>query len=86
MNTSSRDFNFEKAVADLRSGKPVFGNEGTLTPLLKELTEAALEGELDSHLSQEVSANRRNGKSRKTVKSLNGSFELKTPRDRCRNF
>lgn len=31
---------------------------------------------------QEVSATRRNGKSKKTIKSLNGNFELQTPRDR----
>jgi transposase-like protein len=35
---------------------------------------------------QEISANRRNGKSRKTIKSLNGNFELSTPRDRDGTF
>ena len=48
--------------------------------------EAALEGELDSHLAREITANRKNGKSRKIIKSLNGSFELKTPRDRSGTF
>ncbi|MDD9301933.1 MAG: transposase [Desulfobacter sp.] len=38
------------------------------------------------HLGQEVSANRRNGKSKKTIKSLDGKFELKTPRDRAGTF
>ena len=46
----------------------------------------ALEGELDSHLGQEIAANRRNGKSKKTIKSLNGSFELDVPRDRAGTF
>jgi len=45
-----------------------------------------LEGELDSHLNQEIVRNRRNGKSKKTIKSLNGNFELNTPRDRAGNF
>ena len=48
---------------------------GILTPLIKNLTEAALEGELDSHLDQEITANRRKGKSQKTIKSLNGNLE-----------
>ena len=62
------------------------GKEGILTPLIKKLTEAALEGELDSHLGQEILVNRRNGKSKKTIKSLNGNFELCTPRDRGGTF
>ncbi|PID76308.1 MAG: hypothetical protein CSB24_07260 [Deltaproteobacteria bacterium] len=49
--------------------------------MIKNLVEAALEAELDSHLARKLTANRRNGKSRKTIKSLNGNFELTTPRD-----
>ena len=45
-------------------------------PLVKQLTEAALEAELNSHLAEEVKANRKNGKSKKTVKSSHGAFEL----------
>ena len=60
--------------------------EGVLTPLIKKLTEAALEGELESHLGQEINANRRNGKSKKNIKLLNGGFELKTPRNRAGTF
>ncbi len=37
-------------------------------------------------MAWEVTANRRNGKSQKTVKRLSGSFELKTPRDRAGTF
>ena len=50
------------------------------------MAEAALEGELDSHLAREVIANRRNGKSKKTIRSLSGSFEITTPRDRAGTF
>lgn len=39
-----------------------------LAPLIKQLTEAALEVALESHLSVEV-FNRKNGKSSKTMKS-----------------
>lgn len=75
-------FNFEEAVAQLQAGKALTGQDGILRPLIKQLTEAALEGELESHLAQEVERNRKNGKSSKTMKSSEGSFELRIPRDR----
>jgi len=81
-----KKFDFETALNALKNGQPLTGKEGILTPLIKNLTEAALEGELESHLAQEIHANRRNGKGKKTVKSLNGSFELATPRDRAGTF
>lgn len=80
------EFDFQQALQDIQAGKPLLGKEGFLTPLIKKLTEAALEAELDTHLGQEVAANRRNGKSTKTIKSLNGNFELRTPRDRDGTF
>jgi len=79
-------FDFNQALKDLQEGKALMGKEGILTPLIKQLTEAALEAELDSHLKQDITANRRNGKSKKTIKSMSGSFELSTPRDREGNF
>jgi putative transposase len=82
----SKKFDFNEAVRALQSGQKLTGDDGILTPLIKQLTEAALEGEIDSHLADEVLANRRNGKSKKTVKSTSGSFELETPRDRAGSF
>lgn len=82
----SEQFNFEAALEALQSGQPITGKDGILAPLVKQLTEAALEAELDSHLADSVAANRRNGKSRKTVKSSHGTFELQTPRDRAGTF
>jgi putative transposase len=79
-------FDFQKALKAIQSGQPLMGKEGVLTPLIKNLTEAALEGELESHLGQEIIANRRNGKTQKTIKSLNGNFELNSPRDRAGTF
>ena len=49
-----KEFDFEQALQDLQSGKPLLGKEGFLTPLIKRLTEAALEAELDSHLGREI--------------------------------
>jgi len=86
MNQEDHEFDFSTALKAIQEGKPLLGREGILTPLIKNLTEAALEGELDSHLGREITANRRNGKSRKTIKSLNGNFELRTPRDRGGTF
>ena len=86
MTQETNEFDFSAALKAIQEGKPLLGREGILTPLIKNLTEAALEGELDSHLGQELNSNRRNGKSRKTIKSLNGNFELQTPRDRDGTF
>jgi transposase-like protein len=76
-------FDFEAALKAVQSGQSITGKDGILRPLVKQLTEAALEGELESHLADEVADKRRNGKSRKTVKSSSGAFELETPRDRA---
>jgi len=86
-------FNFEdfkeEALSQIKSGQPLTGKDGVLTPLIKQLLEAALEGEMASHLSEchdENTPNRRNGKMSKTIKSDTGSFELDTPRDRLGSF
>lgn len=86
MTQEDKEFDFQEALKAIQDGKPFMGKDGVLTPLIKKLTEAALEGEIDSHLGKEIAANRRNGKSKKTIKSLNGNFELQTPRDRDGSF
>ena len=85
------DFNqFKKEAIDrIKSGQDITGKDGILTPLIKEILEAALEGEMDSHLSDCKGlgeSNRRNGKLKKTIKTGTGSFELETPRDRESSF
>ena len=82
-------FDFDKAVKELLAGKKIGGKDGVLAPLVKELIEAALEAEIESHIADEVlkgKRNRRNGYNKKTVKSTSGEFELATPRDRVGNF
>ncbi len=79
-------FDFDKVLEALRSGKDLTGKDGVLTPLIKQLTEAALSAELDQHFTQDTQPNRRNGRSRKTVKAAISSFELETPRDRAWTF
>src|SRR5262245_25298827 len=91
MTGSNFDFaEFQKqAIERLKKGQPLMGTEGIITPLIKQIIEASLEGELEAHLescSNSEIANRRNGKSRKTLKTADGSFELETPRDREGSF
>lgn len=79
-------FDMDAALKALREGKDLTGKDGFLTPLIKQLTEAAMQAELESHLDQEDTPNRKNGSTAKTVKSPVGSFELQTPRDRAGTF
>lgn len=82
----SKEFDFEKALKLLQNGQLLTGKDGILTPLIKQLIEAALSAELDSHLANDITPNRRNGKSSKTIKTSSGSFELDAPRDRNGSF
>ena len=79
-------FDMDAALQALREGKDLTGKDGILTPLIKQLTEAAMQGELEAHLASEDTANRKNGSSRKTMKGPTGSFELDVPRDRTGSF
>ena len=40
----------DKALSQLRSGESLTGKDGAFGPLLKEFLEAALDGEMSSHL------------------------------------
>ena len=81
---------FQKAaIKRLKNGEALTGKEGILTPLIKEILEAALDGEMEAHLSEcktKNQSNRRNGHLSKTIKTNTGSFELETPRDRESSF
>ena len=83
------EFNFNDAVQDIMAGKNISGKDGVLAPLVKQLVEAALEAELDSHIKDDVFSgkkNRKNGTTSKTIKTSDGGFVLDTPRDRAGNF
>ncbi len=79
-------FDFDKALKAIQSGQAISGKGGVLAPLLKQLTEAALEAELESHIADDVVPNRKNGRSRKTLKTSEGRIDLETPRDRAGTF
>ena len=80
------NFDMDTAIQALREGKDLSGKDGIFTPLIKQLTEAAMQAELEEHLTTEESPNRKNGSTRKTMKSPAGEFELNTPRDRAGTF
>jgi transposase-like protein len=75
----------EEALAKLQQGQDLGGKDGILTPLIKDLLEAALQGELTAHLSASR-PNRSNGKSSKQVKTAHGAVAITTPRDREGSF
>jgi transposase-like protein len=70
------------APEQIKAGVKIDGKDGVLAPLIKQLTEAALVAELESHLTTEINKNRKNGKSTKIMKSSVGEFELDILRDR----
>ncbi len=80
----------EQFKSALYSDKPLLGESGGIfTDLLQAFVNASLEGELDHHLSDQKetgSKNRRNGYTKKTVKSQAGNLSIKTPRDRASDF
>mgnify|MGYP006962768219 CR=1 FL=1 len=65
------EFDFEsiknKAIEQLKAGKPLLGKDGAFAPLLENILNAALEGEMDAYLTEEERqmGNRRNGKMQK---------------------
>ena len=86
MRKTTPQFDFEEALEALKSGRDLNGKDGILTPLIKQLTEAALAAELEQHIKSTNEQNRKNGATPKTVKSASGSFQLDTPRDRNGTF
>jgi transposase-like protein len=86
MNKTTPQFDFEEALEALKAGRDLNGKDGILTPLIKQLTEAALAAELEQHIKSGDEQNRKNGTTPKTVKSASGNFQLETPRDRNGTF
>jgi len=80
---------FEQQIADqLKAGKPLTGEDGIFTPMMKRVLEAMLAGELASHMKETSGPgkNRRNGQTGKNLKSSLGNFQIFSPRDRDGTF
>lgn len=90
MTTTNEEYEAlkKKALEQFRTGKPLLGKDGAFAPLLKQFLESALSAEMDEHLTEQErdKGNRKNGTSKKTIKSSVGSFEIETPRDRESSF
>lgn len=74
----------KEVVSRLYKGDPILGEEGIFTDMFQAFVNAALEGEYDynekeNNLSE---GNRRNGYTRKNLRSTAGPLDIKTPRDR----
>ena len=82
------EIDYKKAAQQLRSGEALFGKDGALAPMLERILNAALEGEMDAHLSEDerMSGTRRNGKMQKQVQTSMGEVTVSTPRDRNSSF
>ena len=91
-NNQDQPFDYElakqKVKEQLRSGKSLFSKGGAFAPLLQEMLNSILEGELEAHLDDEERSlgNRKNGKGSKVLKTSSGSIEVNTPRDRLSSF
>jgi transposase-like protein len=89
-NPTSLDYEVmkQKLKEQFRTGKSLFSKGGAFAPLLEELLNSMLEGELEGHLDEDErrSGNRKNGKGSKVLKTSAGSIEINTPRDRLGTF
>lgn len=96
MKKTSKSFEFDyeevknKALEQLKTGRPLLGKGGALAPLFQSFLEAALEAELENHLQEHSEdsnvSNRRNGHGTKQLRTSEGTVELSTPRDRGGSF
>jgi len=78
---------------EVKTQDDLFGKDGILKQLSKQLMERLLEAEMINHLGYAKHAieghnggNSRNGKTKKTVKTGNGDIEIAVPRDRESEF
>jgi putative transposase len=80
---------FEQQIANqLKAGKPLTGEDGIFTPMMKRILEAMLCAEMSDHMgaTRGPGKNRLNGQTTKNLKSSLGSFEIFSPRDRDGTF
>jgi transposase-like protein len=91
-NEKQEPFDYEKAKQKVkeqfRTGKSLYGKDGAFAPLLQEMINSILEGEMEGHLDEEErsAGNRKNGKGKKLLKTSSGNIEISTPRDRLGSF
>jgi putative transposase len=91
-NEKQEPFDYEKAKQKVkeqfRTGKSLFSKDGAFAPLLQDMMDSILEGEMEGHMDEEErsTGNRKNGKRKKVLKTSSGNLEINTPRDRLGSF
>jgi len=88
---SKQDELIEQLLEGCDDPQEILGKKGLLHQLQKKLVERALDAELDDHLGyspheRKGTANSRNGKTKKTVKTDSSALEIEVPRDRDGSF
>lgn len=83
----------DELLKDYKGPDDITGPDGLLKQLTKALVERAMEAEMTDHLGYEkhdqadkTTGNRRNGKTKKTLRSDQGPLEIEVPRDREGEF
>jgi len=83
----------DELLKDYKGPEDITGTDGLLKQLTKALVERAMDAEMTMHLGYEKNdqaekntTNRRNGKTRKTLRSDQGPLEIEVPRDREGEF
>ena len=80
------EIDVDEFAQQVKNGQSVTAKGGVLNDLVKQVTEIALQAEIESHLAQDLEKNRKNGYTSKTMKTEHGTFDLETPRDRNGSF
>ncbi len=88
-----KDNLIDQLLEGCSSREEILGESGLLKELTKKIAERALEAEMEAHLGYSKhdpggnnTGNSRNGKSRKSVRSVHGDMDLDVPRDRNSTF
>jgi putative transposase len=83
----------DELLKDYQTPQDLFGENGIIKQLTKGMIERCLQAEMQDHLGyakhgrkKPESANTRNGKGTKTLKSEHGELEISVPRDRDGSF
>lgn len=83
----------DELLKDNKGPEDITGPEGLLKQLTKALIERAMDAEIADHLGYEKNdqtekdtTNRRNGRTKKTLRSDQGPLEIEVPRDREGEF
>jgi len=83
----------DELLKEYRGPDDLIGPDGLLKQLTKALIERSMEAELTEHVGYEkhdqdekLTNNRRNGKTKRTLRTDHGPLEIKVPRDRDGTF